>query len=79
MGNETEWDDILLTLQLAYAIHKTQNAIKTTARFVRLTVKENDCYSWLGKVALSPAPLTVLLRELKERRPDDLQFYGNTA
>jgi len=79
MEQETEWNHVLLTLQLAYATHKTQNAIKATARFVRLTVKENDCYSWLGKIALSPAPLTVLLRELKERRPDDLQFYGNTA
>ncbi|UKS72154.1 hypothetical protein MOA67_gp269 [Klebsiella phage KpLz-2_45] len=76
---ETEWDHILLTLQLAYSEHKTQTAIKTAARLMATKVKEIDCYNWLMKVTLSPSPLKVLVRELKERRPDDLRYYPGVA
>lgn len=79
MEIKEEWDHVLLTLQLAYAEHKTQTAIKTAARIIRQKVKNTSCYEWLGKVCVSPAPMRVMLNEIKERRPDDLKYYGKPA
>lgn len=72
MEELNEWDDILITLQLAYKENKTPDAIKTAARLIRQRVKETECFDFLSVIQRSPAPVKVLAKEIESRRPNDV-------
>lgn len=72
---QTEWEDIILTIALAYSIHKTQNAIKTAARLIRQRVKEKPVYEFLSALQLSPAPLKSIARESSLRFPQYARYF----
>lgn len=69
---QEEWDDVFVTLQLAYKEHGNQNALKTAARLIRNRVKNEECYTFLNKLQRSPAPMKVLLNEIATRRPENI-------